>query len=240
MKFRSAVITSVIFHIVLVVTALFYPEGTEQNDTTYYVDLVQIGNMSTNLSDSSMSKKNTLTEKSVSLKDLVVKKEKKPELTYPDKKSKKRSVRKKTEGQPVSVIKRKKKIVKVEKSSGLSGNKDNGYLKTGLSGTGSGTRGQIGNFPYSYYVETLKAKISSTWYNPLSSSGITGRYLSVVYFRIYRNGTIGQLKLIRKSGNRYYDLSTLRVISEVKPFPPLPSDYPEQYLGVYFEFEWEK
>ena len=89
-------------------------------------------------------------------------------------------------------------------------------------------------------METLKSKITSNWYNPLSSSGISGKFLSVVYFRIFRNGTIGKLKLVKKSGNRFYDLSALRVIKEVIPFPPLPSDYPQLYLGVYFEFEWER
>ena len=239
MKFRSAIITSLLFHLALVLVAFFYPEDTSINETTYYVDLVQVGGPSGSLRNS-LERGAESTEKSVSVKDLSVTKEKKPAITYPDKSSKRRSVKKRDEEELVSVVKRKRTVKNIQHAPETSGNDDEGYVRTGLSGTGTGTGGPGGNFPYSYYVETLKYKITSNWYNPLSSSGMSGRFLSVVYFRIYRNGTIGKLKLVKKSGNKYYDLSTLRVIKEVIPFPPLPSDYPELYLGVYFEFEWER
>ncbi|MCK5222620.1 MAG: TonB C-terminal domain-containing protein [Candidatus Aminicenantes bacterium] len=240
MKFRSAIITSFLFHLALVLVAFFYPENTITNETTYYVDLVQVGGSPPGSSKNSAKKGNEIIEKSVSVKDLSVKKEKKPELTYPDKASKKRSPKKKKDSELVSVIKRKKPVTNIEQSPDTSESDEGGYVKTGLSGSGTGAGGPGGSFPYSYYVETLKSKITSNWYNPLSSSGNSGKFLSIVYFRIFRNGTIGKVKLIKKSGNKYYDLSTLRVIKEVVPFPPLPSDYPELYLGVYFEFEWER
>lgn len=240
MKFRSAIITSVIFHLALVLVAFFYPEDTGMSETTYYVDLVHVGGTPPGSSKDTVTKGNEIIEKSVSVKELRVKKEKKPEITYPDKVSKKRSAKKRDEEELVSVVKRKRSVKNIKQAPVKSGSDDGGYVRTGLSGTGLGTGGPGGNFPYSYYVETLKSKISSSWYNPLSSSGISGRFLSVVYFRIFRNGKIGKLKLVKKSGNKYYDLSTLRVIREVIPFPPLPSDYPELYLGVYFEFEWER
>ncbi|MCK5005155.1 MAG: TonB C-terminal domain-containing protein [Candidatus Aminicenantes bacterium] len=240
MKFRSAIITSLLFHLALVLIAFFYPEETGVNETTYYVDLIHVGGPPPGSSKDSVKKRNEIIEKSVSIKDLRVKKEKKPELSYPDKASKKRSPKKKKDNDLVSVIKRKKSITNIEQAPDTSESDEGGYVKTGLSGSGLGTGGPGGSFPYSYYVETLKSKITSNWYNPLSSSGNSGKFLSVVYFRIFRNGTIGKVKLIKKSGNKYYDLSTLRVIKEVVPFPPLPSDYPELYLGVYFEFEWER
>lgn len=240
MKFRSAIITSLLFHLALVLVAFFYPEKTGMSETTYYVDLVHVGGSPPGSAKESVKKGSEIIEESVSVKDLRVKKEKKPELSYPDKASKKRSKKKKKDSDLVSVIKRKKSVTNIEQSPDTSENDEGGYVKTGISGSGFGTGGPGGNFPYSYYVETLKSKITSTWYNPLSSSGISGKFLSVVYFRIFRNGSIGKLKLVKKSGNKYYDLSTLRVIKEVVPFPPLPSDYPELYLGVYFEFEWER
>ncbi len=239
MKFRSAIITSLLFHLALVLVAFFYPEETGAHETTYYVDLVHVGGSPPGASKDSVKNGVEIIEQSLSIKDLRVKEEKKPELSYPDKVSKRRSPKKKKENDLVSVIKRKKSVTNIVKSRDTSGD-DGGYVKTGLSGSGLGSGGPGGNFPYSYYVEILKSKITSTWYNPLSSSGISGKFLSVVYFRIFRNGTVGKLKMIRKSGNKYYDLSTIRVIKEVVPFPPLPSDYPDLYLGVYFEFEWER
>ena len=43
MKFRSAIITSLLFHLALVLVAFFYPEATGAHETTYYVDLVHVG-----------------------------------------------------------------------------------------------------------------------------------------------------------------------------------------------------
>ena len=239
-KFRSAVITSLIFHLGLILVAYFYPEAGDSTETTYYVDLVQVGGGPTGGSTAEKTGAAVI-ENKVTIKDLSASKEKKPELVYPDKESKRKSVRKKKKDDDlVSVIKRKRPAKNIEKSDDTSGMEDSGYVRTGVGGTGTGTGGPGGNFPYSFYVETLKAKITGNWYNPLTSSGISGRFMSVVYFRIFRNGSIGKLRLVKKSGNHSYDLSTLRVIREVIPFPPLPSDYPEQYLGVYFEFEWER
>jgi protein TonB len=89
-------------------------------------------------------------------------------------------------------------------------------------------------------VETLKGKISASWYNSLVSPGLKGKFTTVVYFRILRNGNISDLELEEESGNNSLDLSSLRAIKDAAPFPPLPSDFPGQYLGVHFEFEWEK
>jgi len=240
MKFTSAIITSVAFHIILVLVAYFYPDNAYKNDTTYYVDLVQLGGTQYKASSTLKEKSAESVAKTVSVKDLSVKKEKKAEITYPDKESKRRSKKKKEEEEFVSVIKRKKSPTNTTPASDSSEDEVGEFVRTGLSGSGSGQGGIGGNFPYAYYVETLKSKIKSSWYNPLASSGISGKFLSVVYFRIFRNVNIGSLKLQKKSGNKYYDLSTIRVIKEVVPFPPLPSDYPELYLGVYFEFEWER
>ncbi len=237
MKFGHAVTASIFFHSALLIVAYFSPQSVNSSQTTYYVDLVQIGG---NTGSSSSVKKGDIRSpilKKGSLKDLTVKKEIKPKLSYPDKK--KKSYRKKDEEELISVVKRKKVDNKqTEIQSKIDSTESAGFVRTGVGGSNSGGPG--GNFPYSYYVETLKGKITSSWYNPLSSSGISGRFLSVVYFRIYRDGSIKKLKLIRKSGNKYFDLSTLRVVKEVLPFPPLPSDYPDMYLGVYFEFEWER
>ncbi len=239
MKFSSAIIASVSLHVIIVLIAYFYPESTYNNDTTYYVDLVQLGGSPQKIITKSKVKSDKASGETVSVKDLSVKKEKISKITYPDKDSKRKS-KKEEEEKFVSVVKREKTPKNIDPVSDSSDDEEGDYVRTGLSGSGLGEGGTGGNFPYAYYVETLKSKIKSSWYNPLSSSGISGKFLAVVYFRIFRDGSIGSLKLQKKSGNKYYDLSTIRVIKEVVPFPPLPSDYPELYLGVYFEFEWER
>ncbi len=251
MKFRFSVILSVIFHFSLVAIALFSPEKIHKNSTTYYVDLVHL-NGGQSGGRNSLNKNNikatVLEEETGKVKNLTtVKKEPESKLRYPDKKVKKnkKKIEKKAEKKELITVVRKKRKTNTDKvKKNPISSDESGFIKTGLSGSGtgngSGTGGIGGNFPYAYYVETLKNKISSSWYNPLTSSGIRGKFISVIYFRIFRNGSIGNLKFVEKSGNISYNLSTMRVIKEVTPFPPLPSDYPELYLGVFFEFEWEK
>ena len=111
---------------------------------------------------------------------------------------------------------------------------------SGSSSGGSGSGGFGGSFPYSYYIDTLKSKISSSWYNSLVTPGLKGKFVAVVYFRIQRNGRVEDLKIENGSGIKSLDLSALRAVENASPFPPLPSDFPYRYLGVHFEFEWEK
>jgi len=247
MKFRIAVTVSIIFHFSLFAIAYLFPGFNKGSGTTYYVDLINVNggnnfNASVNEGKSNKSKKeNVSLEEDNKVKNLTVKKELKSKLRFPDKKSKKKKEITKDTDSLISVVRKKKRKVQKNDSS-ISNVKKKGILKTGISGSGygSGTGGVQGNFPYGYYIDTLKNRISSSWYNPLASSGIKGSYNTVVYFRIFRDGSIGNLKVVQRSGKQTFDMSAERVIREVSPFPPLPSDYPEYYLGVYFEFEWKK
>ncbi len=245
MKFRIAVISSLIFHFSLFAIAFFFPGIEKQSGTTYYIDLINLRG-----GDGSPPGKNRLIESKTKadivenrqkVKNLTVKKKSaKSKLRFPDKKGKKK-IEKKREESLISVVRKKKKPKKTDQ---IKNNKkeDNGILRTGLSGDGPGTGsgGLPGNFPYGYYIDTLRSRIASSWYNPLASSGVNGSFNVVVYFRIYRNGSVGDLKVVKRSGKELFDMSAIRVIREVTPFPPLPSDYTEFYLGVYFEFEWKK
>ena len=82
--------------------------------------------------------------------------------------------------------------------------------------------------------------VSSSWYSSLVSPGLKGKYMTVVTFKIYRNGQITDLKYDSPSGINSLDLSALRAVRNATPFPPLPTDFPKPYLTVYFEFAWEK
>ncbi len=67
-----------------------------------------------------------------------------------------------------------------------------------------------------------------------------GRFIATVYFKIMRSGEIRDLEGTERSGIKALDLSSRRAVENAAPFPPLPNDYPDNYLGVYFEFVWEK
>ncbi|MCU0290217.1 MAG: TonB C-terminal domain-containing protein [Acidobacteria bacterium] len=117
--------------------------------------------------------------------------------------------------------------------SGGSGTGSGGGAGNGTGtgyGDGIGPGSGPGFFPYAYYIEKLKNNISSCWYSSLVSPGLKGKFTAIVYFKILRNGQISELELEKESGNKSLDLSSKRAISEAAPFPPLPSDFPGQYL----------
>lgn len=187
-------------------------------------------------------------EPAAKIKDLTVKKDEPvSKMRYPDKNS-----RKKKEKKPMVSVTRKKRTSTKDGKKTVSKRRrsSSNVLSTGISsgsGTGSGTgsgfgsgSGGFGNFPYAYYIDTLKNKISSSWYSSLVTPGLNGKFVAIVYFEIQRNGTVKGLKLEKKSGVNTIDLSAQRAIENAAPFPPLPSDFPSRYLVVHFKFEWEK
>lgn len=262
MKFKAAVIVSVIFHLSIFAIALYVPGKGGKSGTVYYVDLI---NMPGGGGKGGAGKGggNRLTAEPQKMKDLTVKKEEpQSKLRYPDKNNKKKNNKKKKKEKKrlISVVKKDRK--RTEKNAPLTTvtrkqGRDGKVLTTGISaGSGGGSGGGYGSgsgngygdgsgigggsFPYAYYIAALKNKISSSWYNALISPGMRGRYIATVYFKIMRNGQIRDLELSGKSGVKALDLSARRAIENAAPFPPLPGDYPDYYLGVYFEFVWEK
>jgi len=255
MKFRSALVFSIVFHISIFAIVLYVPHSETGNETTYYVDLIHLpggpGGTGSGTDGEQGLQNNTsatiVEEAAGSIKDLTVKKEVKSTLRYPDKNGKRREEKKKL----ISVVRKsgitvKRKTAKENVTTRKGTSRE---LSTGISsgqsgriGEGSGTGyGQGGvSFPYAYYIDIFRGKISSAWYDSLVSPGLRGRFETIVMFRIMRNGNIDRLKLEKKSGITSLDLSALRAIENAAPFAPLPADFPGRYLIVHFKFEWEK
>ena len=110
------------------------------------------------------------------------------------------------------------------------------------SGFGTGYSSQIGlsDFPYTYYLQIITDRVSSNWFTSLVDPGVQGHFQTVVYFKIYRNGQISEVKVQESSGLRSLDLSAIRSVQRSAPLPPLPSDYDKDYLGIYLIFEHSK
>jgi TonB family protein len=190
-------------------------------------------------------------EKGGSVKNLTVEKKYQSPLRYPDREGRKNVEPEKM----ISVIRKDRLVVKGETL--VKGNAVENGLKTGISsgggsgsgsgsgdgsgdGYGSGGGGIGGYFPYAYYVDLLRGRISSSWYSSLVAPGLKGKYVAGVYFVVHRDGEVGDLRLENSSGIESLDLSARRAIENAAPFAPLPPDFPSQYLVVHFEFEWEK
>ena len=89
-----------------------------------------------------------------------------------------------------------------------------------------------GDFPYTIYLEQMKRLIGTRWVRPQ----MTGQPRTVVYFRIERDGSIGEVKLMSSSGSGTFDRAAERAVREASPLPPLPYGYSAHYLGVHLTF----
>jgi TonB family protein len=131
-------------------------------------------------------------------------------------------------------------------TSGQGGGQGPGYglrFGTGAGGAGGGTGGGTGEpfgvsgFPFTYYLQFLSDRISSSWFTSLVDPGVSGLFQTQVYFKIYRNGQVSDLKVEVSSGVPAFDLSALRAIQTASPFAPLPAEYDGQFLGIHLIFE---
>lgn len=112
----------------------------------------------------------------------------------------------------------------------------------GGSGLGSSYSSQIGlsSFPFTYYLQIIIDRVSSNWFTSLVDPGLRGTFHTTVFFKILRTGRISGLKIEESSGVRSLDLSALRAIQSAAPFPPLPREYEDDYLGIHLIFEHSK
>jgi TonB family protein len=122
---------------------------------------------------------------------------------------------------------------------GGSGGGTGGGLGGG-TGAGSGDPFGVSNFPFQFYLQMISDKITANWFQSLVDPGVGGLLQTEVYFRIYRNGDISDVRINASSGVESFDLSARRAIEASKPFAPLPNEYNGQYLGITLFFEHAK
>ncbi len=155
---------------------------------------------------------------------------KEPKLVYPKKKSKR-----------YRYIKRKSSVVVKKKYYKGSSSSQGGGAPTisfggGLgSGSGGGGEMRLGNFPYPFFLITVKEKIGFNWAQLMG-----GRKLGTeiwVYFKIDRQGRIIEIKLEKPCGISRFDNYALQAVKNSEPFPRLPSTYSGDYLAIRVIFE---
>jgi TonB family protein len=113
---------------------------------------------------------------------------------------------------------------------------------TGGGGTGAGAGDPfgVGGFPFQFYLQMISDKITANWFQSLVDPGVGGVLQTQVYFRIYKNGQISDIKIDVSSGVESFDLSARRAIQASAPFASLPNEYDGQYLGITLVFEHAK
>lgn len=265
MKFKTTLLLSVALHASLAAIIIVQPARKGSGEMTYYVDLVNLGgggkgggrggpagggNAAPAVAAGPAAEGDAalIEEKGGGVKNLTVEKEFKSPLRYPDKES-----RKKVEDDKMVTVVRKDRTTVASRAETVASATQGTGLKTGISGGGGGGSGGPGSgsgdgwgdglggyFPHAYYIDLLRNRISSSWYNSLVAPGLKGKYVTGVYFIIGRDGGVSDLRVERSSGIDSLDLSARRAIENAAPFAPLPNDFSSQFLIVHFEFEWEK
>jgi len=249
--FRFAVILSLIGHLALFLVILTSPSlpKSSQKGMIHYVNLMSLPGGGGRGGEGG---EETVAPKKETLKDLTtpqkIQEEPSSSLRHPVEEPKKERKAKK---EKKAVIRQPQKEVKdslkgKEGGSNLkSGSGSGAGLSIGLGkgpGFGSGYSSQIGlsNFPFTYYLQIIRDRVSAHWFTSLIDPGVSGYFHTTVRFKIFKNGQISNLDVVEQSGIRSFDLSALRAIRSSAPFPPLPKEYKDEYLLIRLIFEHSK
>ena len=92
---------------------------------------------------------------------------------------------------------------------------------------------------YSWYIEAVRRRIGQNWLQSTIDQNVRAARQAhcVMTFRIYRDGTLKDMRLGQTSGNISMDTSAQRALLSSNPMPPLPSDYSGSYVDVTFDFD---
>jgi TonB family protein len=104
-------------------------------------------------------------------------------------------------------------------------------LATGGQG-GKGIEVETPNFCCPGYLEQVRIAIERGWERAPGVVGVT-----IVRFRISRNGTIDSISIVQPSGNPLIDAAAARAVSRVPSVQALPPEFPDSSLALRLRFE---
>jgi len=88
-----------------------------------------------------------------------------------------------------------------------------------------------------YFQRSIRAAIDRSWVPPAGSL-ISGPVKAVVSFRLYKNGTASNIRIVKSSSVEELNSSAVQAIKDAA-FDPFPSDLNRDYLDVEIPFECE-
>jgi TonB family protein len=122
--------------------------------------------------------------------------------------------------------------------SGGAGGLGQGSSIPGLNPTqgedgGVGLVGGVdGDFPFTYYLKGVQARIIGNWQR------LGGQGRVQLFFRIKRDGSVEGLRVESPSGVAAMDESATMAVRRSAPLLPLPTGYGADSLGVHFWFSY--
>ena len=112
------------------------------------------------------------------------------------------------------------------------------------SGSDGGTGADVKNvrtegiaFPHPGYLNNIVRQITLAY----SPRRVSATLLAEVKFMIRRDGSVAGIEVVKSSGDRLFDLeamATVEAVGSTRSFRPLPPDWPDDVLIVYFTFDY--
>ncbi len=97
--------------------------------------------------------------------------------------------------------------------------------------------GVTGNFPFTYYLNGVRAAIQRHW-SPPRGSASGGTLDATVRFTIARDGSVRDVAVEERSGVSSFDQAAATAVRRAAPFAPLPHDYRNDDLVVHLGFHY--
>ncbi len=91
------------------------------------------------------------------------------------------------------------------------------------------------SFDYPYWFEQAFTKIQSNWINTVEADG---EIVCVIYFQVIKSGRLLEARVETESGIDVFDQGCLASIYKSAPFPPLPSDFADEVIGITLPFKY--
>ncbi|HET7102585.1 MAG TPA: TonB family protein [Terracidiphilus sp.] len=91
---------------------------------------------------------------------------------------------------------------------------------------------------FGWYVDGINRKMSQNGFRSMVDPQTARGSRAYIFFKIYRDGSVGDAQLERSSGSPTLDQACVRAAQRVDTFGPLPSEYRGSYLQVSYYCEY--
>ena len=94
-------------------------------------------------------------------------------------------------------------------------------------------------FPFPEYLQNIVSQVLRRWQRPMQSTPLEAE----VAFFVHRDGTVSELRFVKRSGNFAFDLEAQGAIEEAgrfQAFGPLPDGWGSDVLFVRFYFSGQR
>jgi TonB family protein len=85
------------------------------------------------------------------------------------------------------------------------------------------------------YYRQIKQTINANWHVPEERPDLLGLETEIS-FTVERTGKINEIRFRKKSGNSYYDKISFQALKKSDPFPPIPSEIPDDRIEISISF----